>query len=532
MHSLRHSLSFLADYRIGYSPQRPYPWRWTTPLALCLLLTSTVLLACLNIPLSAYDMVQESTYFPNNSVPALPMSNIIPPFLRASDATFAPQTLHVGDTFRLNNSLFSYTIVSAFDAVDNRKPVSSFPYYNNPFSNNCDVTNISATVNRSLAGSVNPSEQYETTASGFVTCTRPTVFQMTWSLPMMNDHLFFPLVGLFGNDLSWALDAVLGGSNEVRGDCSVEVTVRPCCNCTGTIETTPDTTLEMEARNLLQPPCSTEPARFIGLSGILRNTTAAILPFGYDFTWNGSDITNLFAGVKPNEQHGYLGSHNLSALNFPFLNFMQVIYHLVRRDLGVILDNQIYSSPEMFNSSVVVPEGIIYSEGNASRAATSNSTLMAQWRASVLEFNETDRVPVLEYLRPVPRLKPLGPAITSVFVSTFAMVSTVWTIFSFFATAFVPSSEDPSERVATRERFDGPFYHQLEAKRSVEEARSLKDARTDSDDRLDVLFGQLATVIERIDRMENSLRSMQSTMDKPEKTVMKNGDTAGPGISL
>ncbi|KAJ7660843.1 hypothetical protein DFH06DRAFT_1400225 [Mycena polygramma] len=420
MHSLRHSLSFLADYRIGYSPQRPYPWRWTTPLALCLLLTSTVLLACLNIPLSAYDMVQESTYFPNNSVPALPMSNIIPPFLRASDATFAPQTLHVGDTFRLNNSLFSYTIVSAFDAVDNRKPVSSFPYYNNPFSNNCDVTNISATVNRSLAGSVNPSEH------------------------------------------------VLGGSNEVRGDCSVEVTVRPCCNCTGTIETTPDTTLEMEARNLLQPPCSTEPARFIGLSGILRNTTAAILPFGYDFTWNGSDITNLFAGVKPNEQHGYLGSHNLSALNFPFLNFMQVIYHLVRRDLGVILDNQIYSSPEMFNSSVVVPEGIIYSEGNASRAATSNSTLMAQWRASVLEFNETDRVPVLEYLRPVPRLKPLGPAITSVFVSTFAMVSTVWTIFSFFATAFVPSSEDPSERVATRERFDGPFYHQLEAKRSVE----------------------------------------------------------------
>lgn len=67
------------------------------------------------------------------------MGSIVPPFLRPPAATFSPQTLHVGDKFRLKGTVFSYTIVSAFDAVDNQTPVSSFPYYNNPFHDGCDV---------------------------------------------------------------------------------------------------------------------------------------------------------------------------------------------------------------------------------------------------------------------------------------------------------------------------------------------------------------------------------------------------------
>ncbi|KAJ7660670.1 hypothetical protein DFH06DRAFT_1192956, partial [Mycena polygramma] len=104
MPTLRQSLATLTSYRFGYSPQRPYPWRWSTPLALIILLTSTALLTCLNIPLSAYETVQEFTYFPNATLPKLPMSSMIPSFLRGPTAVFAPQTLHVGDSFRLNNS--------------------------------------------------------------------------------------------------------------------------------------------------------------------------------------------------------------------------------------------------------------------------------------------------------------------------------------------------------------------------------------------------------------------------------------------
>ncbi|KAJ7655520.1 hypothetical protein B0H17DRAFT_1265519 [Mycena rosella] len=74
-----------------------------------------------------------------------------------------------------------------------------------------------------------------------------------------------------------------------------------------------------------------------------------------------------------------------------------------------------------------------------SRLATTNATLMAEWRDS---FNETDRVPVMPYLRSVPRLKPLGSAVTSVFVSTFAMLSVAWTIFNLIAGAVAASHTD------------------------------------------------------------------------------------------
>ncbi|KAJ6526455.1 hypothetical protein B0H19DRAFT_1275804 [Mycena capillaripes] len=516
MPSLRHSLAFLTDYRLGYSPQRPYPWRWTTPLALFILLTSTALLTCLNIPLSAYEITQEFTYFPNATVAPLPMSNMIPSFLRDQTTTFAPQTLHVGDTFRLNNSIFSYTIISASDAVD-RTPVSSFSYYNNPLSNSCDVTNLTATITRTLGASSTLFQYYDYTVSGFVTCTEPTLFQMTWGLPTMRDGLFVPLMDDVAQDLKMALYSEVLGVNAVPyGDATVKVTVRPCCNCTGAIGTTSDATNEADSANLLEPPCSTEPARFIGLSGTARNTTAKFVPWGFDFTWNGTNTTDLFAGMDPTYRQGYVGSRDLSALDTPFQNLFQVLYHLI------------YSSPDMVNRSitaVAVPQDVFNDSGapfgpitestvNTMRAATSNETLMAQWRDSVLAFNETDRVPVLEYLRPIPRRKPLGSAITSVFVSTFAMVSAVWTIFSIAARAFVRSPREASDSATSRERLNASFY---EAKRSLEEveateACSLTTAYKDptsTDDRLNILFEQVAILRKRTDGIENNLRDVK-----------------------
>ncbi|KAJ7660681.1 hypothetical protein DFH06DRAFT_1400031, partial [Mycena polygramma] len=486
MPTLRQSLATLTSYRFGYSPQRPYPWRWSTPLALIILLTSTALLTCLNIPLSAYETVQEFTYFPNATLPKLPMSSMIPSFLRGPTAGFAPQTLHVGDSFRLNNSLFSYKIVNAFDAEDNRRPVSSFPYYNNPFSNNCDVTNITATVTRELGEAPIPYQYYGHDVSGFVTCTRPTVFQMTWGLPVVQSANALFSVDRFGLDLREALYyGVMGDEESPSGAATIIVTVRPCCNCTGSITTTAAVALEAESANLLEPPCSTAPTRFIGLTGNVQNTTADNGPWGFPYNWNGSDLTDLFAGLDPDLRVGYIGTHDLSALDAPFHNLFQVFYHLVRYDLGAILENQIYSLPEMFNRSIVtvrVPEDMLGNSGspfdpvtpsaaNTMRIATSNETLMTQWQNVIGALNETDRMPVLEYLRPVPRLKPLGSAITSVFVSTFAMIRTP--------------------------------LHQEKHLYNQNPSGGIKGP-TDRDDRLNNIPERLAVLMKRMDRMENT----------------------------
>ncbi|KAJ7635895.1 hypothetical protein B0H17DRAFT_1217201 [Mycena rosella] len=134
-------------------------------------------------------------------------------------------------------------------------------------------------------------------------------------------------------------------------------------------------------------------------------------------------------------------------LNTLLQNAFQSLYHRVRMELGVILENQIYASPEMYNNSisdVYVGSFPMWKPtvANTSRLATANATLMAEWRDSVRRFNDTDRVPVMPYLRSVPRLKPLGSAITSVFVSTFAMLSVAWTIFSLIAGAVSASHAD------------------------------------------------------------------------------------------
>ncbi|KAJ6471707.1 hypothetical protein DFH09DRAFT_1380541 [Mycena vulgaris] len=62
----------ILSYRLGYSPQRPYPWRWTTPTVLCSFILLGAFLAALNVPLSAYEVVQEFTYRPNDTLESTP----------------------------------------------------------------------------------------------------------------------------------------------------------------------------------------------------------------------------------------------------------------------------------------------------------------------------------------------------------------------------------------------------------------------------------------------------------------------------
>jgi hypothetical protein len=165
----------------------------------------------------------------------------------------------------------------------------------------------------------------------------------------------------------------------------------------------------------------------------------------YDF-WQGTpNTTNIFSTSPIVDFWG----DNVpgTEINTLFQNAFQSIYHLVRRDLGLILENQIYASPEMYNLSILnvhlprapAPINPNFPAANRSRRSTSNATLMSEWRNSVCAFTEGDRVPIMPYLRPVPQLKTLGSAITSVFVSTFAMLSTLWTIFNLIAGAFARS---------------------------------------------------------------------------------------------
>jgi hypothetical protein len=100
----------------------------------------------MTVPLSGYNIVQEFTYRPNDTLPPVLFSNMIPEFFQQTTEGFTPQIMRVGDKFRLNSSVFDWTILEAFDPADNSKPVPTFYYYNNPFSDGCDIVTAAAAL--------------------------------------------------------------------------------------------------------------------------------------------------------------------------------------------------------------------------------------------------------------------------------------------------------------------------------------------------------------------------------------------------
>ena len=175
---------------------------------------------------------------------------------------------------------------------------------------------------------------------------------------------------------------------------SMSFTVNPCCNCNAALAGSP-----IETTSLLQPPCSLDPVGFIviGTENLVTDSSGHVegwVPENMPATV--SDMFKTFGNLSDD-------------LGVACQNVLEAVYHLVRLDLGVVLENQIYNS---------------------------NATLtMAALHKEVEFFKTSDRVPVMQYLRSTPRIKPLGSAITSVFVSTFAMLSALWTIFSIVAGA-------------------------------------------------------------------------------------------------
>ncbi|KAJ7185300.1 hypothetical protein C8R46DRAFT_1185080 [Mycena filopes] len=437
MLSFKGTFTQITSHRLGYTSQRPYPWRWATPAILGVFLLISVFLAIVNIPLSAYETVQESTYRPNDTLPPLLFSKLVPGMLQSPEDSFAPHVLTVGDTLVANNSIFNFTIIEAWD--ENSAPVSSFSYYNNPFSDGCDIANI--TFNTTVTG--------DSTLLVDVRCLIPTLFRMTSTIqynPILgavrvSDLLREILLGLW---FDLGIVVSLPVSPLQWNLTGLTATVIPCCDCDRTLPSVPSLLLEL--------PCRAQPAQLVG-----SHWSAALAGRG-DYDEQGSFSTVIFGSELSEYLHpgdpiySVYGFLTLPSVNNVFQNMFQSVYHLARMELGIIVENQIFNSPQMFNASIStidlpsslpeIREDIL--RANESRAFTSNTTLMKEWADTVQLFNTTDRVPVINYLRPVPRRKPLGSALTSVFVSTFAMVSVLWTVFSLIAGVIAAKFENVS----------------------------------------------------------------------------------------
>ncbi|KAJ6479159.1 hypothetical protein C8R45DRAFT_1156804 [Mycena sanguinolenta] len=495
----------IKSFRLGYTQERPYPWRWTTPVVLCAFLLISPFLAIVNVPLSAYNIVQEFTYQPNDTLPPVFLSNLVPSVLQNPTDGFTPQLFKVGDTIVLDDYIFEYTIDQVFDGIDTSKPASAFSYYNNPLSDSCDVTNM--TLQLLLTKDAERGLYPEVQVSGTVACYVPSLFYLTWAgfpsdgeIFFSNEDHFFPngeisirdMPSLINDDFD-IYDPWYGPNVPNATQAAIDFTVHACCDCDAVLAGAP---LERGAA-LLESPCSSNPPDFIVVDAQPLTFTSASEDDALRPPPPPMKILDLLAYADAS------WNTSLSMLDPAYRNLIQTFYHLVRVDLGVILQNQIYKSPEMFNSTII-STGIFESWANKARNLTLNTTLMAQWHEEVEFYQNNERVPQLEYLRSVPRLKPQGSAVTSVFVSTFAMLSVIWTVFTLVAGAI---ARKHSGKLAL---LDGK-------KETLEQSRTW-DKRLESG--MDELDGSQVTLLGH--QQDESVEQLRRRMDRNELRTDRN----------
>ncbi|KAK0474158.1 hypothetical protein IW261DRAFT_1610594, partial [Armillaria novae-zelandiae] len=350
----RQITSAAQNFKLGHNVQRPYPWRGTTPLVCIFFVGLTILLVFVNIPLSAYDIVQEFTYTPNVTSSSLPFSNIIPASLRHTAGNFMPQTFTVGDTIQTHSSVFSYEIATVFPRGTipyKGLQVSSFPYCNNPLSS-CDVLNISLSLRK----------EEPVLFSATISCWIPTYYKMTLNLnhSSMQDRmpeLELPLSSVYDldgilRDLEYGWDSenvTLTANNKgesapttAQDVTGIQLSVSACCVCTN--GEPPESyfterTIQSDPFLFDHPPCDDDVAKF--------QATGMTAYYGQDSSFSDMNITPG-GNILPSDQELEVPSNVQLVLQ----NALQAIYSAIRLDLGVSRPNQIFPSPIMFNKSI------------------------------------------------------------------------------------------------------------------------------------------------------------------------------------
>ncbi|KAK7046371.1 hypothetical protein R3P38DRAFT_69472 [Favolaschia claudopus] len=522
------------SFRLGYSPlpPQPYPGRWTTPLIILFFAFLTSGLVCINIPLSAYEFIQELTYRPNDTIPALPMSNWLPSFLQIPKVSFTPQVLAVGSTIALNGSMFRFKILDAVDNSNENDPVSTFAYSNNPFSEACDVMNMTISYHISITVS-NSSFVIRTASaeiSAAVLCHTPqTTFTCSLDMntadsdpPILSSNPAEDMLAGMTSDFESALfDWIMVFDQPWNAE--PEINTEFWFACTVVANSTCHTSSDSGCPDNQPVRINQAPFNSACSADLSQPGSKNVWPEG---TFSFTDSLEPYVHTDDNDSANALFPryNNDTQLQLTMStivqNVYQTLFHTLRLELGVILPNQIFASPQMFNDSIISifkpaafkSVAMSFDTITNARASTTNKTVLAQWKDMVDYYNTTDRVPVMEYSRTVPRLKPLGSAITSIFVATFAMLSSIWTIFSLVAGALakmysdhkslaVPDPEKQETLSVGEVCMDAPLLSET-------------DKETQSTDR------------DRLRNLEHEFASLKETLHQIQLTLRKRGPVA------
>ncbi|KIY71225.1 hypothetical protein CYLTODRAFT_419078 [Cylindrobasidium torrendii FP15055 ss-10] len=442
-------------FRLQSPISRPYPWRWLTPVALFAFLLLSVLFTLINIPLSAYELSPQFTNNPNDTDTGNPWWRLIPSGFQAGgpDRDFEPYTVSVGDIVRPKGSAYNYKVTDArgWNAETNESTkITSFSYYNTPLNTSCDISSL-------WTGFENSSTLTGFDAKVQLGCWDPagTPFTLEWSATE-NDMTSSRYNNSKRSDYMWLWTLFLDDLQDTLRDGSVEV-------------------------------------GRVGLGACFPQCDSSYPPFNNSWAdFQNQDKTPMQYGNVPiflkdhlpcstqKRKVSFCDRYNNDYIHRPdyLHNVIQVLYHSVRLNLGIVTPDNILGSKELFLQAIQFDEDdnqfwtqqIIDHINGKSIASKLDFQISEENLAKSYAIEHTIPFP---YLKNVWHPKPIGSAIISVYASTFTIIALLWTVFHLIAGCFLDRKDSLSlaeERIAALE---AQLAHDVEARLlNLEEVRN------------------------------------------------------------
>lgn len=174
----------------SYGIARPYPFRWFTPLAVCLCITAAVLFSVVNVASSGYFLAVQATKNPNATLAENTWLQNWPSFVTSKiKPTCQSFAIPVKSELFTNNTALTYTLTDVWqdDANGTRKISSSLSYQKNLLEN-CSVHGIDMNFESQDRAAVQLSySKWGVRVSAYTTCSiinspeGPTMFNLTMS---------------------------------------------------------------------------------------------------------------------------------------------------------------------------------------------------------------------------------------------------------------------------------------------------------------------------------------------------------------
>jgi hypothetical protein len=127
-----------------YNLTRPYPFRWFTPVAICLCTTAVIIFSFINVASSGYALVVQSTKDPNATLSENTWLNQWPSFMTTKiRSTCQSSYIPVGTQLFTNNTALTYTLTEVWqDRPDGKRNISSSLPYQNNLLEDCSISTI------------------------------------------------------------------------------------------------------------------------------------------------------------------------------------------------------------------------------------------------------------------------------------------------------------------------------------------------------------------------------------------------------